>query len=231
MTKLTETPVEQPVNITGDTKAAALPEIATVSAIKAGQDQIKVNLASLDVQVHANAVQCLMHAAKHGDTSLMTRLLVDTLGDKSGYRRQGLIVWMRRFSPMELAGKTINLSGIVNGERKPFLLEEANETPFWNLATARETTAEPIFRDNLVKAMERAVKTYRDAVNNTIVTPGAGAAAIDTSKPYYDGVQLDVVEDTFAKIEGLIATLNGFADGTKDVYTARRNLAKAEAAA
>jgi hypothetical protein len=70
-------------------------------AIKSDQDGIRVSLKDLDKRIHMNAVQCLLHAEKHGDTSLMRRLLVDIIDAKSGYRRQGIIAWMKEFSPTE----------------------------------------------------------------------------------------------------------------------------------
>lgn len=87
-----------------------LPKLLSADEIKLDQDSIKKTLTALDQQIHLNAVQCLMHCEKHRDTSLMVRLLVEIIdGDTTGYRRQGLIAWMKYFSPMRLSGKTLSL--------------------------------------------------------------------------------------------------------------------------
>lgn len=200
--------------------------------IKKDQDSIRANLLHLDSQIHANAVQCLLHAEKHGDTSLMRRLLVDIIDAKSGYRRQGIIAWMREFSPMELSGDVIKLTGTLNGEPRPFRCELANLTPFTELSSAKEFVAErPVFRDNVTSMVDRAVKAYRSAVENTIVTPGQAPKPKDPKKPFFNGIHLDKMEDAFAKIEGIMTELTANPDATKDVYDARQALAKAETAA
>lgn len=215
------------------TDVSNLPALMDGDAVKAAQDGIRTTLTSLDQSIHANAVQCLMHAHKYGDTSLFRRLLLDVITDATGYRRQGLIVWMREFSPLELSGKVINLSGVdpTTEQRKPFRIAEAHETPFWTLSKAKETVAEPIFRDGLLRVLNKAVKTYKDAVNNTVLTPGVGAQPIDPSKPFYDGVQTEQVEAIFDQIATLAKALDAFPDGTKDVWEARKRLMRAEAIA
>lgn len=199
--------------------------------IKKDQDGIRRSLIKLDASIHANAVQCLLHAQKHNDTSLFRRLLVDIVDAKSGYRRQGLIAWMREFSPMELHGDVIKLTGMIDGERKPFRVTEANKTPFTDLKSAQEFVGErPVFRDNLTSQVDRAVKAYKAAVENTIVEPGKPARAKDPKKPFINALHMDKLEDGFAKIGGIINELNALPDSTKDVYDARVQMQKAEAA-
>lgn len=199
--------------------------------IKRDQDGIRRSMVKLDASVHANAVQCLLHAEATGDTSLMRRLLVDIIDAKSGYRRQGLIAWMREFSPMELSGDVIKLTGTINGERKPFRVDEANKTAFTELAGAREFVGErPVFRDNITSQVERAVKAYRAAAENTLVEPGKSARPKDAKKPFLSALHMDKLEDGFAKIEGIVAEINALPDSTKDVYDANAQLEKATAA-
>lgn len=206
-----------------------LPSLLEKSVIKKDQDGIRTSLIKLDARIHANAVQCLLHAEKHGDTSLMRRLLVDIVDSKSGYRRQGLIAWMREFSPMELKGDNITLSGVVNGERRPFRVEEANKTPFTSLASAREMVqSRPIFKDNLTSKVERAIKEYRAAIENTLITPGQPPAPKDPSKPFYDGINMDKMDLFFDKLDGDLNEVLSWQDGTKDVRVARDALRKAE---
>lgn len=206
-------------------------ELLGKDIIKKDQDGIRKSLVKLDMSIHANAVQCLLHAKENGDTSLMRRLLVDIIDAKSGYRRQGLIAWMREFSPMELHGDVIKLTGMANGERKPFRIEEANKTAFTSLAGAREFVGErPVFRDNITSAVERAVKQYKAAVENTVVEPGQPAKPKDPTKPFLSALHMDKLEDGFAKIEGIVNDLNAIPDATKEVYDAQQQLKKAEMA-
>lgn len=206
-----------------------IPSLLTPVVIKKDQDGIRVSLVKLDAAIHANAVQCLMHAEKHGDTSLMRRLLVDIIDAKSGYRRQGVIAWMREFSPMELKGDVISLSGMLNGEKRKFRIEDANKTHFTALASAREMVPQrPIFRDGLTSKLERAVKEYKDAMANTIFEPGKDPSPKDVSKPYYNGNQADKVEAKFDEITNIVADLQSWNDPNKVVFTARQTIAKAK---
>lgn len=212
--------------------------LLSVEAIKAGQDTIRKNLIKLDQSIHDNAVQCLLHAETHGDTSLMRRLLVEIVDAKSGYRRQGFINWMRKHSPMELKGDTINLSGMVTseaqaklmiaafpdtdpkkfvvGERRPFLVEEANMAPFTSDGANREMV-KPIFQNVLLSPIDAASKRFMTAIENT-----ANGQPIDPSKPYYDGVHGDKILDFFTEVAKLQAKLP--ADATKEVRDAQKRI-------
>jgi len=196
--------------------------------IKKDQDSIRVSLTKLDTAIHANAVQCLLHAEKHGDTSLMRRLLVDIVDAKSGYRRQGLIAWMRAFSPMELHGDNIKLTGTIDGVPIPFNVDKANMTPFTDLASAKELVPmKPVFRDNLTSQLERSLKAYRTSIENTKIDNGKVIGPVDAKKAFYDGIHLDKMDAAFDKIAQIIAEMNSFKDDTKDVRAARDVIAKA----
>ncbi len=207
-------------------------------AIKADQDGIRKTLIGLDAAIHANAVQCMRHCQVHGDTSLMTRLLVDIVDEKSGYRRQGLISWMRKHSPMELKGKTINLTGMVEsdaqcklmiaafpntdpklfvvGERRPFLIQEASEAPF-TTDSANKEIVKPIYQSVLLSPIDAQIKKFRAAMENT-----ANGAPIDPSKPFFDGKHGDKVLNFFEEVEKLKNNLP--ADATKELRDAQRRL-------
>jgi hypothetical protein len=226
---MTTAQVEGELAVVQSTAVEGLPSLLEKSVIKKDQDGIRVSLIKLDARIHANAVQCLLHADKHGDTSLMRRLLVDIVDAKSGYRRQGLIAWMRAFSPMELKGDNITLSGTIDGERRPFKIEEANTTPFTSLASAREMLAvRPVFRDNLTSKVERAIREYRAAIENTLLEPGQPPRPKDIKKPFYDGIHLDKMEEFFDGLDKSLGEVMAWNDSTKDVYQARDQLAKAQ---
>lgn len=234
MSDTTQASVEQPkVNdpsaVIVASAVVGLPELLEKSIIKKDQDGIRRNIVKIDAAVHANAVQCLMHAEKHGDTSLMRRLLVDIIDAKSGYRRQGVIGWMRMFSPMELSGDVIKLTGTINGERRPWRIEEANKTPFTSIAQLNEQIAlRPIFKDNLTSKVERALKEYRTAVENTLVEQGQPAKPKDPKKPFYNGIHLDKMDSAFDQIELILSQVQSWGDSSKDVYAANETLIKAQ---
>lgn len=197
-------------------------------AIKSDQDAIKVTLIGLDAQIHANAVQCLIHAEQHGDTSLMRRLLVDIIDTKTGYRRQGLINWMRKHSPMELKADNINLSGTdEKGDKRPFLIEKANETPFWMDEANREMVAKPVFRDALTGKIDVAVREFENAVANTVMV-GGKATPIDVTKGYYDGPHMDKAEEFFTSLKNnVVAFKSAVKDDTREVRQAQATLKRA----
>lgn len=210
--------------------------------IKAGQDKIKTNLTKLDAAIHINAVQCLLHAEKHGDTSLFRRLIVDTLDAKnSGYRVQGLINWMRKHSPMELKGDIINLTGsfdsaaqviaakkmfpevspdkFVLGERRPFLIDEANAHPFWTDQANAERVAKPVYQDTLLAPINRVLKDLQAAVDNT-----HNGQPIDPNKPFYDGIHADKVVNFAKSVKEMADALPK--DATRDVRMAQKQQAE-----
>ena len=108
-------------------------------------------------------------------------------------------------------------------------LEEANATPFTSLSKADELVGEkPIFRDGLTSQIQRSITAYREAVANTVFTPGKEPKALDPKKPFYNGIHLDKMEAGFDAIANILAGMSSFPDATKDVYEARQAIAKAE---
>lgn len=224
--------------------ATAEIKLLTVGEIKTAQDGIKSSLTKLDGAVHANFIQCLLHAEQHGDTSLMVRLLVHTIDAKSGYRRQGLINAMRKFSPMELTKDTINLSGILDepgakalvkqfpedltldaleiGERRPFLVALADRTPFWTDMDNAERIVKPVWRDNVIGKIAAGSKEFRSAWANT-----QDGKAVDESKPFFDGPNGEAVLAFFDEVDNKVAELPK--DNTRVIRTAETALAKAQA--
>ncbi len=194
--------------------------------IKLDQDSIKKNLTALDQQIHNNAVQCLMHSAKHRDTSLMVRLLVDIIdGDTTGYRRQGLIAWMKYFSPLRLSGKTINMSGKGDDEKEqPFNLEAALKTPFWKLVKEPENKLRPMYQQGVIGAINKAIKDFEEAVTNT-----KDGQPIDKDKPFYKGKNVDTIVQFAIEVKKLQAVVP--ADSTQDIDKAQKKQAQAAAAA
>lgn len=215
--------------------------LLSVEAIKNGQDTIRKSLISLDQMVHDNAVQCLLHASQHGDASLMQRLLVDIIDSKSGYRQQGLIAWMRKHSPMELKGKTVNLSGMITseaeqkamiakfpntdpalfvvGQKRPFLCEEANASPFRTDPDAKEAV-KPLFQAVLLSPINLAAGKFNAAIENTV-----NGQPLDASKPYFAGKHGDKILDFFAEVKKLQDNLP--VDATQELHQAKLQVLEA----
>lgn len=207
-----------------------LPELLAKDVIKADQDvNIRSPLMKLDTAIHANAVQCMLHAKQHGDTSLMRRLLIEVVDDKSGYRRQGLIGWMRRYSPMELAGDVIKLSGTINGQPIPWDILTASRTSFRDIDDLKEMIVlKPTFKGGFVGQIERALKSYKASIDNTLIENGKVIGPIDPKKPFYSGIHLDKMDDIFDAIKAQAAKFETFSDDTAEVAAARKTREEAD---
>lgn len=114
-----------------------------------------------DALVHETAIQCLMHAQEHGDVRLMDRL-VGALGRST--RKNGLVFWVETFSPIRWNGDA--KIGLLKEDAKtytPFNVEDADETPFWDLAP--EPPVKPFNLAELLKLIEGLDKRIDRAVD------------------------------------------------------------------
>ena len=131
-------------------KKSALPTLLAANAIaKLNASAISSITASQDL-LHNAAIQCLMHAEKHGDVTLMGSLIegVRTVnGAKAHAYLSGLTAWVRDYSPIYSKGKG-NYGQRDKGDPlyKPYDLEKAAVNPFW----AHE--AMPVGKDNFTIA-------------------------------------------------------------------------------
>ncbi len=206
-----------------------IPALLSKDVIKEDQNGIRAGLVSLDVRIHANLIQCYLHAQKHGDTSLVRRLLMDIVDAKSGYRRQGIIAHMRRFTPMELHGDAIKLTGTINGQPIPWDIETAHMTPFTSIPDfAEQIILKPVFKGGFEGQIARAVKAYKASIENTLVKDGKVVGPIDPKKPYYSGIHLDKMDTIFDEISAAAAKFETFKDDTAEVVAARKAVAENE---
>lgn len=112
-----------------------------------------------DTLVHDAAIQCLAHAEKCGDTTLMDRL-VKGLG--KSVRVQALRLWVHDFSPIRWNGDdevgqakaTIGKDNTPNPNYRPYNVAAANETPFFAYAPGAERTARPLTFDAVIGLVE-----------------------------------------------------------------------------
>jgi hypothetical protein len=193
-------------------------DLWTSTKIFADQDEIRPILTGLDDRIHLNAVQCLRHGEKHGDTGPMRRLIIEIVDDKSGYRREGLIKWMRVHSPMELVKDNVKLTGIdaTTGERRPWLIEKAWLTPFRAAKEYAEVVERPVFRDTLMSGIKRSIKAFHESVENT----NADGTPKNASKPFFTG-DIVVMSAFYADLEAKVALATANPDKREDVYKAR----------
>jgi hypothetical protein len=212
------------------TSVKGVPALLAKDVIKRAQNDIRYVLTRTDAVIHCIAIQCYLHAFTHGDTSLMRRLLVETFDKKSGFRLQGLIGHMRMFTPMELKGDVIKLSGMDGDVRRAWRIEEANERPFWTIKELDEQVVErPVFRNGLVGKIQRIMKEYRSSIDNTLIDDnGKVVGPKDVSKPFFNGTHLDEVDAGFDEIEAIVSKLLARPDSTQEVHAARIALKKAE---
>lgn len=201
-----------------------LPALLAKDVIKRDQDGIKRDLDKLDHRIHSNAVQCMMHAKEHGDTSLFRRLLLDTITRDSGYRLQSLIAWMRKWSPMELVGDTIKLTGTMqDGSKRPWRIEEANASPFRSAADMKERPIRPIYRETLLSKVQAAIKEARAAISNTV-----DGKPVDQTKPFYDGLHADKLLSFVDEMETGVVKLSEYRDNTLALRKSQEALRKAQ---
>lgn len=203
-----------------------LPAIWLKDDIKKDQDSIRKALTELDASIHMNAVQCMMHAEEHGDTSLFRRLVVDIVNKQTGYRLQSLIAWMRAYSPMVLVGDVIKLTGVTeDGEKIPWRVKEAFKTPFWTAKQFDEAPPlRPVFRDALMAKVNTAIRDFKNARDNTV-----NGKPVDPLKPFFDGLHETEVASAFANIEAEVIHLQTFRDSTMEARKAEKALKRAHA--
>ena len=174
------------------TKLALLP----TAAIMANINRLGKRLDGLDQEVHATALQCLLHAQEHGDVMLADRL-VKTLGGKNtqkaidaaikgahepfemgrhtGYNVRGLVMWFLRYTPI-----------VWNGDGKPGLLKAGmkthesllsrNDGLAWNVEAARLNpfwTLDEVIRDQerpafTLESVATIVHNLRDRLDKAV---------------------------------------------------------------
>jgi hypothetical protein len=100
-------------------------------------DQWHKSVLSTQTEGHLLAVECLKHAAEHGDVTVLERLVngLRNRGDgKAHVYVTGLTAWIRTFSPI-MVKKDGNwgLRSKDSPDYKAFDVVSAEKTPFWTL--------------------------------------------------------------------------------------------------
>jgi hypothetical protein len=157
-------------------KTAAKLTLQSATAIgKLVDTVIKVSV-DLDPQLHEAAVQCLMHAEKHGDTTLADRL-VKGLGKAT--RIEALKLWYHDFSPIRWNGDG-KVGQLKEGQKdfKAYDAENANANPFFSYAPGAERTVRPITIVDMFKIVDNAPDRVLNAVKEDATRKLDGNASV-----------------------------------------------------
>lgn len=144
--KATRVVVEKP----GKPSIAMDAKAADVEKLIAG---IKNRGAKLDNDIHSAAVACLWHTEKHGDYTLMNRLL---MAMPKSTRRNALAQWAIAFGKvMENTDKNaVATSPLVFNKNGKTDLEGAQAKPFWDFKNVKEGTTEWVFSNYIEGVMK-----------------------------------------------------------------------------
>lgn len=141
------------------TKTPAVKVIDKAAEVTKLIDSIESRGKKLAADIHRAAVSCLYHADKHGDVTLMQRLLV-AVPDFS--RRNALIAWavkFGKFAPSEDGKSVVYLK---HGETD---IEGGAAVPFWDFKPEQPFTQFDLGAE-LAKLVKRAEKAAKDERNN-----------------------------------------------------------------
>lgn len=119
-------------------------ELLEGKKIDAAIASIAKRSATLDADIHAAGIQCMLHARPkaeggHGDPRKADALF-KALG--KAHRAEALKVWFSTFSPIVWNGdKQVGMTKLGAKTYVPFDVEAANANPFW---TPKETVTKPL---------------------------------------------------------------------------------------
>ena len=142
------------------------------SAIKTAKNNSK--------KQHDLLVDCLDHARTTGDWTLLARLINGLSG--TSVRAMAIKTWVETFSPYNSA---VDDTGAVRftmpknaDKRRPWMIDDAKSTPFWELTT--ETEAKPIDVIKMLESLTKRVENGKAKGAEILpVTPEELKAAID----------------------------------------------------
>jgi hypothetical protein len=129
---------------------------------------------------HQLLVDCLDHARTTGDWTLLARLVNGLTA--TSVRALAIKTWVETFSPYNSA---VDDTGAVRftmpknaDKRRPWMMEDAKATPFWELTKEKEVKAIDVIKDllNLAKRVENGKAKGAKILP---VTPEELKAAID----------------------------------------------------
>lgn len=118
--------------------------------------------AKIDRDIHETAVLTIEHARDHGDITLATKL-VNAMPKSS--RRKALIAWYGAFAPVTFQSKNEAFKLKKKRSQEDFLVDEANETPFWDYT--KERNPQPYTAEKAINAFINGLKKAHQQGNLT----------------------------------------------------------------
>lgn len=118
-------------------------------SIDANTRMIAVGLVGL----HADMVQCMLHAEKHGDITLAQYLMQQVRDNCKGVVVAGIAQWFAKFSPIKLTSKdgVVQAELLKEGDKgfKPFNSGEAETTPAMESREVTDRANRPIVKPTI----------------------------------------------------------------------------------
>lgn len=122
--------------------------------------------------IHEAAVQCMLHAEKHGDVTLAQRLVQEVKDNCPGIVVAGLNEWYREYSPINLTMENgqVKAKLLKEGEKgyKAFNSAEAAEKKALNTAEVKSRAERPITKPTIaffkqrIQGFAKQVERYQE---------------------------------------------------------------------
>lgn len=128
--------------------------IKDVNALSARIVEIKKVGKLLDSEIHLCAVSALYHAQEHGNLTSLSDL---SAALPKSARRNAFVYWACQHAPVQFSGDTEVFTKTKGKNQKPFLLVQAQSTPFWEFTKERKPMTITI--EGLLAYIANKVKT------------------------------------------------------------------------
>lgn len=145
----------------------------TAKQILATIRTIKVAAERLQTKIQDVALECLAHAAEHGDATLMDAL-VKAL--PRGQRVEALVLWVEAHSPIRWTkdedGERAGVGMLKQSNKKyvAFDLEAAEATPYYSFT--KENEKKPLTLEALLKLIKNVEKRIDKAEDDGLIAEG-----------------------------------------------------------
>lgn len=164
----------------------------TSAEIKKAIKWIATTGAKLQEKIHETAVECLKHAATHGDATLMDQL-VKAL--PAGQRVEALVLWTTAFSPIRWEKEDGQRAGVklLSAKRKnyvPFDIDGAAAQPYYSFS--KENEQKQMTLEQILKMVPGLIKRYETKKEEDLV-PAEQQSAIESYLKALSAVQAPTI--------------------------------------
>lgn len=142
------------------------------------------------VGLHADMVQCMLHAEKHGDITLAQYLMQQVRDNCKGVVVAGIAQWFAKFSPIKLTSQdgVVNAELLKEGDKgyKPFNSAEAETTPAMESREVTDRANRPIVKPTIsyfkgrIAGFAKQVDNYNEKASDNEKLSADDAALIKT---------------------------------------------------